>query len=70
LFIPYSALTDSVNGGVNLSKVDSILLDFQSQVSMSLTQVSAVPEPVMLTPALGLALLRSRRTMHATARPR
>jgi hypothetical protein len=58
--IPFSALTNMTNGGVNFSDIDSILLSFQSQGTFTITQVAAVPEPAVLAP-LALLLIGGRR---------
>jgi hypothetical protein len=46
--IPYSLLTNSFNGGANLSDIDAILLTIQSGGSLTITQIAAVPEPSTL----------------------
>jgi hypothetical protein len=60
--IPYSLLTNSFNGGANLSDIDAILLGIQSGGSFTITQIAAVPEPsVLAAPLLLLGVPRRRR---------
>ena len=62
MIIPYSAFNESINGGVNLHDVDSIMMFFQSQGSFSISQVSAIPEPGVIGFAvIGLFVWRGRR---------
>lgn len=64
IFIPYSSLSPTFNGGVDLAQVDYILISFQNQGSLTITNIAATPEPMLLTPLamFALALRRRRRS--------
>jgi hypothetical protein len=54
-------LTNSFNGGANLSDIDGILLGIQSGGSFTSTQIAAVPEPSVLAAPLLLLGIPPRR---------
>jgi hypothetical protein len=59
--IPFGALTNSFNGGVNFADIDSIHLSFQSQGSFTITQVAAIPEPASVVICAAMLVISRRR---------
>jgi len=65
VFIPYSSLSPTFGGGVDLAQVDHILITFQNQGSLTITKIAAIPEPTTMLLPLALFTFATGRRRRA-----